>query len=365
MDFTDDHDYFYDWRWGEEDKFCAHRRITETETVMPQMAYMRLCGKPHFCSEWDMPWPNAYRAEGPVYYAAVCALQGWSGMTIHTYAYGTRLDKMEILGKEASSSTIGGIAYREGIFSTWNDPAKFGLFYHCAMLVRRGDLMPAVKKIGMKITDPYVRRISLQKSAMEVHRLVTVPDGEEDSECDAMMTDFDSISREDPCEIVSDNGQFRRDIKKKLGFVDTPRTKILFGTLAKNVVGHQSPVDWTEVDGLKVEGYSDFGVIALSSLTDDPIRCSDNMLLTTIGRARNTDQVFDGDRLVSHGRAPVLAEVIEARIRIRTDRTDLQVWGVNAEGYYIGTKDTVCADGWMTFTVGDVMPASYYLIVAE
>ena len=38
---------------------------------------------------------------------------------------------------------MGGVPYREGIFSVWNDPAKFGLFYHSALMLRRGDVQPA------------------------------------------------------------------------------------------------------------------------------------------------------------------------------------------------------------------------------
>ena len=45
---------------------------------------MKLANRPFFVSEWDMPWPNSYRAESPIYYAAVGALQNWSGFTIHT-----------------------------------------------------------------------------------------------------------------------------------------------------------------------------------------------------------------------------------------------------------------------------------------
>ena len=103
MDFTDSHHYYYDWKWGNTERVCAHHSITSSPIVFPNMAKMKMANKPFFISEWDMPWPNSYRAEGPIYYAAVGALQGWAGFAIHTYAYGTRLDKMEILGKEQSS----------------------------------------------------------------------------------------------------------------------------------------------------------------------------------------------------------------------------------------------------------------------
>ena len=114
-----------------------------------------------------------------------------------------------------------------------------------------------------------------------------------------------------------------------------------------------------------VKGMTDFGVVALSSLTDDPIEKSDNLLLTTIGRARNTDAVWDGDMLIDYGRVPIMSEVIRATISVRTEHDDLQVWGVNSEGYYVGRIPTTYEDGVMTFTVGEKLPASYYVLVAE
>ena len=69
--------------------------------------------------------------------------------------------------------------------------------------------------------------------------------------------------------------------------------------------------------------------------------------------------------MVSYGRAPIEAEVISAEITIRTERTDLKVWGVNAEGYYVGCLPVKFEDGQMTFKVGEKWPACYYLIVAE
>ena len=45
--------------------------------------------------------------------------------------------------KIIASSPVAGVPYREGIFSVWNDPAKFGLFYHSALILRRGDVIRA------------------------------------------------------------------------------------------------------------------------------------------------------------------------------------------------------------------------------
>ena len=66
--------------------------------------------------------------------------------------------------------------------------------------------------------------------------------------------------------------------------------------------GGMMPLPGTEVSGMKVECLTDFGVVALSSLTDEPIRSSDNMLLSTVGRSRNTGSQFDGEKMVDIGK---------------------------------------------------------------
>jgi hypothetical protein len=120
------------------------------------------------------------------------------------------------------------------------------------------------------------------------------------------------------------------------------------------------------VEGFHFSCKTDFACIALSSLTDDPICESDNMLLTTIGRARNSGAQFDGEKMIDIGHAPIMAEVIDATIRIKTKRDKLKVWGVNAEGFYAGLINTTYEDGYLCFRVGDENnPACYYLIVED
>ena len=365
MDFMDSHSYYYSWTWGETEKFVESRQINGArENILEWPASQNVNGMPYFMSEWDMPWPNPYRAEGPIYYAAVAALQDWTGAAIHTYAYGTRLDRYTLLGKEVSSSTIGGVPYREGIFSVWNDPAKFGLFYHCALILRRSDITPAVKKIGVRPTDLKTIRRQAWSDGLEIHNMKAILPWTDTSDCDEVIDDTAPIPREDPDLLLSDNGQLWRDVAKKIAGIDSPRTKAVYGKLTSGRVQYAESIK-EERGGLKVEGKTDFGVIIVSSLTDEPTETSPNMLLTTIGRAHNKNSVFDGDKMLAYGEPPIESEVIRAKISLRTERTDLKVWGVNPEGFYVGQIPAGFQDGWMSFTVGETMPANYYLIQAE
>ena len=370
MDFSDSHHYYYDWRWGNNDRMCAHRSITSSSIAFPNLAKMALANKPFFVSEWDMPWPNSYRAEGPIYYAAVGALQNWTGFAIHTYAYGTRMDKMDILGRELSTP-VAGVPYREGIFSVWNDPAKFGLFYHAALITRRADVSPANKKVAVNY-DKYGTGSTLPfNSLLERHQAKCVFDGKIPEGYEEIVNHDQAYcpTLDEKGMIVSDNGQLWRDVRRKIGAVDTPRTKVLYGSIG---TGSRSSVDIPRVFSLSLNGMeitcaTDFGVIAVSSLTDDPIEKSDNILLSAIGRAHNSGQVYDGEKMIDIGHAPIMAEVITSKVSIRTELGDkLKVWGVNAEGFYAGQLPTTYENGVLSFEIGDENnPACYYLIVKE
>ena len=206
---------------------------------------------------------------------------------------------------------------------------------------------------------------------MEQHKVSTVCDD------DPLPAGYEKIVNveedypwNEPNKVCSDNGQLWRDTALQIGVIDTPRTKVTYGALGRgaNCASHHWPKNKpVELDGMKVTCRTDFAVIAMSSLTDDAIEDSDNILLSTIGRARNTDAIFDGEKMLDVGRAPILAEVIDADISIRTKHgSKMKVWGVNAEGYYSGQIKTTYEDGMLSFHVGDENnPACYYLIVKE
>lgn len=349
-DFSDNHEYFYDWQWHIDRKACMNVGITQVKDAnLAQLALMRLKGMPFFVSEWDMPWPNAYRAESPILYAAVGAYQGWSGFAIHTYAYGTRLADMKILGKEVSSQSIGGTAYREGIFSTWNDPAKFGLFYHAALITRRGDIAE-----GEEETVVHLKRLGEgeRKSLYGVCEQQKVSC----SFTEGVDEDIPLVDLEKG-EVRSDHGQLYRNWNDNYGTIDSPRTKCVYGFLGKQKC--------LELQGLSVCCKTDFAVIAVSSLSDDSLQTSEHMLLTAVGRARNQDAVFDGDVMLSYGHAPIEIEVIEADLVLKTSVTGLKVWAVNAEGFYVGLVPSYYEGDSFHIKLGQSMPSMYYLIQKE
>ena len=389
MDFTDAHSYFYDWKWGENEKLCAHRNVTGFPTApLAGPGAMRIHGKPFFMTEWDMPFPNSYRAEGPLWFPAVGCLQNWTGMTIHTYGYGHDMSKFDLLGKAASTNTIGSVPYREGIFAVWNDPAKFGQFYHGALMFRRGDVQPCKTTIGAPITkEMYGKRAhTLHDYALERHQIHMVLDTTDTSdlkyvldptkklpnyEIDTMAYDEETKTMKPTEEsvatnakiLVSDTGEVMRNMSKQVGYIDTPRMKSAYGRIGTAAVNKRDRA-WPahELTDLTIRCKTDFACVTLSSLTNDPLCESNNILLTPVGRARNHGAQFDGEKMIDRGTGPIEVEVIEAQIELKTNKEILEVWSVDSEGFYAGKIDSVIEDGVLKFTVGEEFPCMYYLI---
>lgn len=365
MDFQDGHHYYYDWKWGEFEKTTFHRSITELRiSRLGACCGTRIHGQPMFMTEWDMPFPNSFRAEAPIWFPALALFQGWSGMTIHTYAYGTNLKETDILGKEATSSTIGGVPYREGIFTCWNDPSKFGLFYHGALMTRLGHVQEAKKTIGAKITDYSKNTSALPTTAMEFHKVDVVLDTTDTSDLDDIRP-IEEVFKAPKGRIVSDTGELWRDVSKRIGAVDTPCTKALYGFLGHAAQSSRDITPPIELNGMRVKCHTDFATIAVSSLTQESIENSDTLLLSTIGRSHSKGALFDGEKLLDFGTGPIEVEVIDADIAIKTNVPDLRVWSVNSDGYYIGQLEKTYEDGWLKFHVGPNFAGMYYLIMQE
>ena len=346
-DFTDSHVYWNFPLW-ESQGTQTIPMVSAVDNVFRSLSFERVLHKPFFVSEWDHAWPDEWRAESSLAYAAVAAFQGWSGATIHTYRYGT-WGPVDRLG--GGGSTINAITYRNH-FDAFNDPAKFGLFYQAALLFRRGDVRPAEKSAaidvpadrpGWMLLRPH--EIPALRLISEQHRVGMALPGEP---CDAdLCLPLDQVAVDEAAgEVRSDTGELWRSWEKKIGTIDTPRTKAAYGFL-----GSAGPIT---LKGLEIEAKTDFAVIALSSLTDDVISESDTLLLTAVGRSDNTGARYDDGhtRQFDFGHAPVLIEPIEATVRLKTNRPNLKVLVISEHAELVTRLPTEYKDGVLQFQIG-------------
>ncbi len=354
-DFTDTHRYlYYHYRTWANKEFINDPMTGQVDNMIASMAFNSVHGKPLFISEWENTWPNEFRADSPVLMAAIGSFQGWGGSTIHTYRYSLDED-VDMLAKPITGEAIGGKQYRSGMFDTFNDPAKFGLFYHAALITRRGDVRQADKTVSVVLDDLFAEH-NVEKGAYaltgEQHRIKTVVPGQSPTG-DIQIGINDELVK--GREILSDTKELYRNLDKQIGWINSPRTKVVYG-----FVGKEGKI---ELSGVNIDTHTDFATIAISSLTDDPITSSGNMLLTAVGRADNTNVQYNDThtKLLDLGHGPIQVEVIEAAIEIRTDK-NLRVLAINPQGVITGFMPTTHKDGVVSFELGKAYQSMYYLI---
>ncbi len=345
-DFSDSHAY---WRGGNQSGFMNDPMSMQgVNLITRQLITNVIDGKPFFVSEWDAPWPNEFRADVTLWTAAVGALQNWSGFTLHTYRYGTA-EQPYITEKLGRSIALGG-SYSRGLFDCYNDPAKMGLFYHAALIFRRGDVSQA------KETTVYSMPEEEYLSCKEERHLITIcpPRYEERTGIRFGIGKKSEPLQAVPEKVISDTGELRRSGKKGIGFIDSPRTQVVYGSCRGR----------NDLTDLYVKVKNDFATVAISSLDDRPIKETESLLLTAVGRADNKDCKYNFFHTVlkEEGSAPILADVIEAEITLRTKHGDMKVWAVNNEGSLIGQMKTSYDGEYLHFNVGERFESVFYLI---
>ena len=315
-DYTDSHSYFDHPKKSVE--FDNRPMVSSVGNVFAALSFNRVLGKPFFVSEWDQPWPNEWRAEHPLAMAAVAAFQGWNGLTTYTYRHSASVPVEEISGS----------------FETSIDPARFGLFYHAALLFRRGDVRPAEQTVAIYhpeediLKSPNPTPWQMQEALLataEQHQLAMALYESPDN-VDKVISARERVIAEDATEVHSDTGELYRSWEKRIGVIDTPYTKAAYGFIGE--------VESTPMNGLNLHVRTPFATVAISSLTDEPIVQSSRLLLTAVGRAENTDFRYNilHTKKLDGGHAPILIEPIEATIELKTEFSSLKVWAIGQVG---------------------------------
>lgn len=151
----------------------------------------------------------------------------------------------------------------------------------------------------------------------------------------------------------SATGELVRELRRGRFFVDTPCTQAAVGFVGGETVA---------VGDLRIELTNQHAVVALSSLDGLAIPASRSLLLTVIGRARNTEQERDGMAVYS-GHEPVLYEPAAGRVTLRLEAGGgtPQVTRHDPAGRRLeGDAHTEWANGELTISLSTDAPITYY-----
>lgn len=312
MDFTDIHPYWDLVHRSEKihDRPLIKQSHLNPNTIVNIMASAKVKDKPLIITEWGSVWPNDWRACDILTTASYAGLNDVDGLFLYAYNGGWGMS-WEGLEKKLYYDTI-----------VFNDPAKMGLFPLGALIFRGDSVTPSLNvwpvsyKLDelFKMDEPYSDRKRLAGIAY-VSRMEKI---------------FDLDSKEPPylttssAEVMSDTGQIFMDSQKGIFVLGTPKVFSFSGFIGDSQA--------QEFNGVRFSSNSDFATFTILSLDGKDITGSSNLLLTVVGRARNTgqkttphltkriDDLESDVYILDKGKAPILVEGVEGEIFIKKGR---------------------------------------------
>ena len=269
--------------------------------------------RPFMLSEWIHTFPNEFCSEGPAIIGAYgMGLNGWD--VSFMFQNGDR-------GR-----------FRQALGDTWDvvAPQVFGLFPAVSRQVIRNDVQESktvftrnvdfasLQKGELNFDDRVEQGYDVKTfasdttpvQAMTVGRVVVdfVDEAKKTETVDLAKYEKDGMFVSDTGELAWQSGENPRD-----GYmvINTPKTQALIG-FAK------TPVDLQDVF---IKTQNPYVTIYVTSLDDEPITTTKRLLVTTIGRTRNTDMKLIGGTLIRRGRGPIMMEPVDCSIELKRDGT--------------------------------------------
>lgn len=319
--------------------------LTRRANLISNIASSAVSGKPLISPEFNAPWPNEWRAECLPLMVCYGSLQDWDGMLYFAYQPDPRR------GAPLSS------------FGNQSDPVRWGQMPFAALVFHRGAVAPAKQSIDIawaraetfrtrpRRSDdpnspyhvlPFLSRVrnvyfdSVYRGEADLVIAGGAPSQRAFAAAGAVVSAAEWRRRHPSTGVYrSDTGELTLDTTKGVFTAVTPTAVVATGFLGI--------LDRLVLGPVELECATPFASVSLVSLDGVPLTRSRRLLLTAVARAENTGQalvsrpprsratpepVLDADTgavlrqgqqaLAEPGRAPVLAEPVDARLTLRT-----------------------------------------------
>jgi len=326
LDFMDVHHYYGGDFLGAGSKLggaWTEHSIYQGSTPWGAIAKHAAWNKALTMSEGGQTPPKHHRGAYFPSLAAMAAFQEWDGIT--TYAF------------SQSGSPRNELSNWE-----WeNDPINLGGLAVGALIYRRGDVQPAKETVAMRMPqdewyqlrwqnngEMHLKNLPWFNAMLETHKTVVVFDSILPAAASfAQVRDVQEAFeyQHSGTELESDTKELWRDWSKGFGTINTARTQSAFGK-----VGGETITTKDAIFTIRTE----YASVNLSSLTNDSLSTSSKMLLVASARAINSGMSFllDNSETASNGDAPVMAEPVVGKIRLKSSAESLKLYPLLLSG---------------------------------
>ncbi|MFB6271921.1 MAG: hypothetical protein ABEL51_03400 [Salinibacter sp.] len=344
-------------------------------------------GKPYIISEYNHPLPNEFQAEFPLLISAYARFQGWDGIVLHSYA--------DTITSISSSAAIDANTNKiENGFEIGDNPAVLSQIPAAARVFRNGWVSEANQTVTIPfwedgnfndnndqpgaINDWWDCKVGYycywEKSGFDGD---PGPQGTVDQRIDPalslihktqMQFSESPSSASGPTDsdvnspYVSDTNELRWNTTKGLLTIDTPWINAAVGCHS------DGPNGCTNTDPnlsmLEINASTDFAAISAVPLDKEPLSSTRTLLLTTVGRIKNTNMEpappndLGGQTLTDWGDSPVKLQSINAQITLTLPQAQqyqsLNVYPLDEQGNKKSALSNVTQSGdSFTFDVGN------------
>lgn len=121
-------------------------------SLVPRLCAARAYGKPIVVREWNMCWPNKFRAVGMIEAATYAALQDVDAMILFTYDVRPGQRKAEF-------------------FDVRSDPTRWGLVGQCASIFLKRQIAPAKRKVAIGYSSVDTNYPTYQPFPTDIYKL--------------------------------------------------------------------------------------------------------------------------------------------------------------------------------------------------
>ena len=357
MDISDQHAYYSGSVSGAKiylsngnplgpDVFTPMLKVgSDDRNIITFCARRRLWGMPCFQSEWGGVIPNDYLADANYQMAAYGSLHGWNPV------------QFNLIQERWIPSVHALTTY----YQTIDNPAYITTMTAAASMILGGHVSES--------TGGYYAAVS-DSEAMTHEFFPEYPDGIE-FVTKTGIAFSDVLSGEQTEKIAENNKRYEKSVKNKTFRSDTDELAITpeSGVFTVNtdrtrlLAGCAENTEYT-LGGVTLRFDNDYAAVCVTSLTDDRIEGSENILITATARCRNSGMELDDESFVtvSAGSAPVMMEPVEGTVKIKT--SDLyELYVLSSSGERRQKINTRRENGYLVFDMKKEYKTNHYELV--
>lgn len=364
MDYIDRHHYYGGgpggWQILQGLPFNHEGALTQPKNLL-KLGMERVLGLPYGISEWANVLPNQWRLEAP---------------PLMTF-YGQCLNGWEVPMHFALEGTSGGFSR----FLKWmwpiNEPSTMCQYPALSQVIRRGDIREGelvfarnfsedkvfsarpLKDVAIKvdISGPYEMSAEQGVNARSLASYYAAAVGKTGvrftkTEEPDVSIDLDKFLDMKKQEIRSTTGELYWNYGRGYVTANSPRVQAAVGFLAG------IPVKLADCE---VGTSNQCASILVTSWDGLPLGQSRRILITAVGRSRNTDMAYSrgGQRLLAIGKPPVLLEGVKGTVTLRRNGT-CTVAGLSPSGYKTSDIQARNEGGKIVIPLDGRNQAAYY-----